>query len=93
MPYQADNHFGKEVFTNRYFLLKQKGIYPIMAAVGLGLVIAAASSLKHMYGNNNVTFAHSHLGAWNSTPLNTLDVAHKQRPKTRKVFSPVDDSL
>lgn len=91
MPYQGDNHFGKEVFTKRYFWLKQKAIYPILACVAAGCTIGVLSSIKHMSGNNNVTLAHSKLGAWNSTQLNSIDVAKFARPAPETVLPPTEE--
>ena len=90
MPYLTDNHYGKEQFTNKYFVYKTKAVYPIFAFVGAAMTIAVASCVKNLTGNPNVTLAHSHLGAWNTKSLNALDVAHNARPAAETVLPPAE---
>jgi hypothetical protein len=93
MPYPTDNHFGKEVHAFRYFLFKQKAIYPILGAVGLAVLAGVSSSIKNMFGNPNVTVSRSRAGNWNHAQLNSMDLAQAHRPKPVSPLPPADDSL
>jgi hypothetical protein len=92
MPYLGDNHYGKVTFTNRYAWTQQKAFYPILFLGGLGLVLAGASSAKHMLWNNNIAMYHGHLGNWATTNLNTFDFAKKARPSTEPVLPPSEET-
>lgn len=92
MPYQGDNHFGKEVFSKRFFLLKQQAVYPIIAIVGIGVTIGVLSSAKHLFANPNVALSHKKQGGWATEVNPQFDVASKHRPVASTVLAPSEDS-
>lgn len=92
MPYGGDNHYGKEIFTKRYFLFKQKAFYPILFLVGTGVMLGSLTTAKNALGNANVTMMHSHQGLWGSKGLNTLDLAKTKRQTPAPVLDPIEET-
>jgi hypothetical protein len=91
--YYSDTHYGKEIFTKRFFYLKQKDLIPIIGLVSLGIVIMGATSIKNLRNNPNVTLMHSHLGQWGKTELNTFDLAKNHRPLPATIFPEESEDL
>lgn len=89
LPLGGDSHYGKEQFTKRHFLLGQKGIYPILALVGMGVCLAVGLSVKNLSGNPNVALRHGQQGNWNNEEAKrvNLDVAARKRPQAASVLA------